>query len=136
VKTRLAIGALGVTGMAFGVYQALAHLSGQLPALVLWLAVPVIITDALVSPAVITIAWAGRRVLPRPGWGPAVVGLVGTGALTAAASVVLTRPGAHRDLPSLLDRNYPAGYLLALATLWSGVLLLGLTRAGPRRGRT
>ena len=80
-----------------------------------WVLGPLLLHDAVLAPLVLGAVWLGRRVLPRYAQAPALVALVVGGALTAVAASVLTRAGARPDNPSLLDRNYVAGHLVAMA---------------------
>jgi hypothetical protein len=125
-RLRIAIGALGVLGLAIGGRLAISGLGLRSIRLALWLAVPVLLHDGLLVPLVLALGWIGRRVLPEAAWGPATCGLVATGTLTALGAVVLYQPGADPTLPSLLDRDYGAGYALAMAIVWSLTSLASL----------
>jgi hypothetical protein len=118
-RLRFVIGALGVLAIGFGAVLAVTGLGLRSVRLAIWLGAPVAIHDGIVVPLALALGWAGRRLLPRPAWGPAAAGLVVTGTLLALAAVVLPRPSPDPALPSLLDRNYPAGLAVALGLVWS-----------------
>jgi hypothetical protein len=135
-RLRITIAALGVLSMSFGGWLAVTHLGLKSFRLGLWLAGPVIVHDALLVPLVLAGAWIARRVLPGPAWGPVVIGFAASGTLTALGAVVLFQPGADPTLPSLLDRNYRAGYAVALGSVWiltAGVAAVRVSRSRSRR---
>jgi hypothetical protein len=116
---RYGLAVLGAAGMLVGAGLVLRDLSDALVLLALWVGAMLVLHDAVPAPIGLGLAWAGRRVLPRSAWGPAVVGLAVTGGLAFVAATVLTRPGARRDNPSLLDRDYSLGLLVALLVVWA-----------------
>jgi hypothetical protein len=122
-RLRIAIGALGALAMLFAAWLALTGLGLRSIRLAIWLGGVVAVHDAILLPATLALAWLGRRWLPRTTWAPAAAGLVVAGTLTILSAVVLVQPGGDPTLPSLLDRNYPAGYGVALS------LVLVLTTA-------
>jgi len=110
---RQALDVIGVALMSFGAWLVIAD-NDPLD-VAPWVLGPVLLHDAVLAPLVLGAVWLGHRVLPRWAQAPALVALVVCGALTAVAASVLTRAGARPDNPSLLDRNYVAGYLAAIA---------------------
>jgi hypothetical protein len=132
-RLRIALGTLGVLGLTIGGGLALSSLGLRSIRLALWLGVPVLLHDGVLVPLVLALGWLARRLLPQPAWGPAACGLVATGTLTALGGVVLVKPGADPTLPSLLDRNYWAGYALALAIVWTLTTLLAAARVRSAR---
>jgi len=132
-RLRVAIAALGVLSMSFGGWLAVTHLGLKSIRLGFWLAGPVIVHDALLVPLVLAGAWIARRLLPRPAWGPVAVGFAASGTLTAVGAVVLVQPAGAPTLPSLLDRNYPAGYAIALGAVW--ILTAGAATVRVSRSR-
>jgi hypothetical protein len=135
IRLRAGLGALGVLVLAIGGWLAISSLGLRSIRLALWLGVPVLLHDGVLVPLVLALGWLGRRWLPRPAWGPAACGLVATGTLTALGAVVLVQPGADPTLPSLLDRDYGAGYALALATVWALTGLVAAVRVRDARAR-
>ena len=110
---RTLLASVGVALMAFGAWLVVADNDPLQVAP--WVLAPVLVHDLLIAPVVLGLVWLGHRVLPRYSQTPVLVALVVCGALTAVAASVLTRAGARPDNPSLLDRNYVAGYIVALA---------------------
>jgi hypothetical protein len=134
-RIRITIAATGILSMGLGGWLAVTHLGLKSVRLGLWLAGPVLAHDALLVPLVLTVAWISRRILPRPAWGPVAVGCVASGTLTAVGTVVLFQPGADPTLPSLLNRNYWAGYTIALGIVWiltAGVAAVRVSHAHSR----
>jgi hypothetical protein len=134
-RLRIAIGTLGVLVLAIGGGLAISSLGLRSIRLALWLGLPVLLHDCVLVPLVLALGWLGRRLLPQAAWGPAACGLVATGTLTALGAVVLVQPGADPTLPSLLDRNYWAGYALALAIVWTLTSLVAAARVRSARAR-
>jgi hypothetical protein len=122
--TRKALVLVGVALMAFGGWLVVADNDPLQVAP--WVLGPVLLHDALLAPIILGAVWLGHRVLPRYAQAPALFALVVCGALTAVAASVITRAGARPDNPSLLDRNYVAGYLAAIALTLAGATVAAL----------
>jgi nucleoside-diphosphate-sugar epimerase len=73
-------------------------------------------------------AFMGSRVVPLWLRAPMAAGLVVLGTVTVAAIPVLGRFGARPDNPTLLDRNYVAGWLV-----FAAVVVIAVSIAGRRR---
>ena len=128
MRTRLA---LGLVGIAMGAFGALRFLQLDLPDIVdavLWLAGGVVIHDGIVAPLTIALTVLATRVVPPGARTRVTVGLVVLVTVTVTAIPVLGRFGARPDNPTILPRNYLLGWL-ALAAL---VVLVALL-AGPVR---
>ncbi len=126
--------AVGTTGIAVGAFLLLGNLLSSVPRIALWALGPVAVNDLVLAPAAVAGAWVGRRVLPRPVWAPVTFGVVASAALVLVSLTVLGRPGALADNPSLLDRDYGTGLVVALVVVWVVVALLSV--AALRRRRT
>ena len=116
--------ALAVAGLAIGAYGAFRLLElgwANVAATLLWLAAGVFLHDAVVAPATIALAALGVALLPRRLRGPSAGGLLVLGTVTIAAVPVLGRFGARGDNPTLLDRDYTAGWLVVAALVLAGV---------------
>lgn len=98
-----------------------------------WLGGPLII-DLIAVPVVVIVGMAIWRFVPV-GWRRLVAAASALSLLlTLVAFPFLTGLGRRPDNPSLLDRNYWAGYLTVLALVWAVPLLLRLARSvGPGR---
>lgn len=137
-RERVARGTLGVLGLLAGGYGGLLllRLSGaDLLDVVLWMAGGLVVHDAVVAPLTVLAVLALRGVVPV-GWrSPVMVGAVVLLTVTATAVPVLGRFGARPDNPTLLDRDYVAGWLLVAAVVLGVVLVAGGVSAARRRGR-
>ena len=108
---RLAIGAAGLAALGYGAFLMLDTGWRNVVRTVPWLAGGVIAHDALLAPATIAVVVIGSRALPRWAIMPTAVGVIVLGSLTLLAIPVLGRFGARSDNPTLLDRNYWAGWM-------------------------
>ncbi len=120
--------------MAAGVYGALMLLDDAFAALVsvaIWLAGGVLLHDFVLGPLAVAAGRLTRR-LPSATRAPVVVAVVVLTAITLLAIPVLGRFGASPGNPTLLDRNYWAGWSGIVVLLAMGVLLASVVRT--RRG--
>ena len=88
-----------------------------------------LVHDGLVAPAVGLAGLALTRFVPGPWRTPVVVGVVLTAVLTLLAVPLLWRPFGVVTNPGLHDRDYGAGLLIALGTVWVAVAAAGAIRA-------
>ena len=96
-----------------------------------WLGGPLIV-DLIAVPIVVIVGVVIGRVVPV-GWRRSVTAASALSFLvTLVALPFLTGLGRRPDNPSLLDRNYWAGYLAVLALVWGLPLLVRLARTIPR----
>ena len=130
MRTRVAIGALGVLAAVYGGWLVLSR-GHDLPNLVLWLAAGVVLHDGVLALVVLAVGTVTVRMLPRPAKAPAVVGFVVLGSVTLLAVPVLGRFGARSDNPTLLDRDYTVGGLVLAGLVLVGVVTASLV--GSRR---
>lgn len=93
-----------------------------------WLVGSVIVHDAILVPVTIVLTLVVSRLLPSWLRAPATVGLVVLGTVTVSAIPVLGRFGAIPDNPTLLDRNYLAGWLVLAALVAVAVAVAGWRR--------
>jgi hypothetical protein len=125
VQTTLLL--LGASTVAYGGVQMLQILLERTAPLLgvggWWLGGPLIV-DLIAVPVVVVVGVAIGRVVPA-GWRRYVAA---ASALTVLVTLVafpfLTGLGRRPDNPSLLDRNYWAGYLTLVAIIW-GLPLIG-----------
>jgi hypothetical protein len=126
--------ALGAGLAAYGGWLLVSRqdLAAWLTVLV-WLAAGVVLHDGVLAPLVTALGRLDRR-LPGPVALAGVVVLVVLGSVTLVAVPVLGRFGERPDVPSLLPRDYPAGWLLVAAAVLLGAILAALrsARAGRR----
>jgi hypothetical protein len=118
--------ALLVAGLAAAAYGGLLLVQvgwANLEATLTWLVGGVALHDVVLAPLTIVAAWAVMRLVRPDRRAPWVVGLVLLGPLTLLAAPVLGRFGARPDNPTLLDRNYWAGWGALLGVVVLGILV-------------
>lgn len=130
-RLRVALGLVGLAMFGFGI-NALLPIGGvPLRSLVMWLVGAVVAHDAILAPATVALALIARLALPPSIRRPVVLGLVVLAEVTITAIPVLGGWGRHADSPTVLDRNYVAGWgvfaaLVVAATV--GWVLVGRRR--------
>ena len=132
---RLALLVAGLAAAAYGALLLLERGWANLQATVIWLVGGVLLHDAVLAPLTIAVAWVAVRLLRPDRRAPWVVGLVLLGPLTLLAVPVLGRFGARPDNPTLLDRNYWAGWSVVVGVVVLGILVARYVerrRAGAR----
>jgi hypothetical protein len=127
MRLRILLGTVGVLMGGFGLLRLLQHHPGDVVSSVLWLAGGVVVHDGIVAPLTIGAVVLGTRVLPRRLWSVTATGLIVLVTVTVTAVPVLGSWGSRPDNPTLLDRNYVAGWLVLVVT----VLLASLLRLSP-----
>jgi hypothetical protein len=134
MRTRLLLGVLGVAVAAYGAWLLLQEDLTDLVATAVWLAGGVVLHDFVVVPLTLLLGLALTRLLPANLRAPLVGGLVVLGTVTLMAVPVLGGWGANADNPTILDRDYPAGWLVVAGVTMLVVMLMIMLRAGPRSG--
>lgn len=132
---RLALLVAGLAAAAYGALLLLERGWANLEATVIWLVGGVLLHDAVLAPLTIAVAWVAVRLLRPDRRAPWAVGLVLLGPLTLLAVPVLGRFGARPDNPTLLDRNYWAGWSVVVGVVVLGILVARYVerrRAGAR----
>jgi hypothetical protein len=128
---------LMAAGLAGGLYGA--WLIWEFPWLIIvriavWAAAGVVLHDFVFAPLCAAFGLAGRRLIRGRWWKPVTVAALCTVVLALLAVPVYTRPGAHADNMTVLDRNYPVGLWVSLALGWACVPVYYLiTRLLPVR---
>jgi hypothetical protein len=117
--------------MAFGAVVLLRTVN--LLAVAPWVVAPVVLHDLVLGPLIIAVIWLVGRWLPPYARGPGMFGLVVSGSLTVVALSVIGRQGADPNNPSLLNRDYPTGWLVAIALTWGAVVVVALARRAALR---
>jgi hypothetical protein len=136
VRTRVALGALGVVVAAYGAHRLLTRQDPDAWIEVgAWLVVGVLLHDGLLAPLCVAAGALLVRLVPGVARPPAAVGLVVLGSVTLMAVPVLGRFGARPDNPTLLDRPYGPGWLGLLALVAVGVGLGTLVRVRRQASR-
>ena len=126
-----------VVGVAMAGYGAVLLWDDPVEVLVriaVWAAAGVVLHDFVFAPVAAAFGLAGRRLIRGRWWAPVTVAGLCTATLVLLAIPVYTRPGAHADNPTVLDRNYPLGFWAAVAAVWVCVpLYWSIDRARSRR---
>jgi hypothetical protein len=131
---RLLIGAVGVCAAAYGAVLLLRHSVPDILSTGIWLGAGVVLHDFVLVPLTLAVCWLGTRLLPPGRRAPVAAGLVVLGTLTVLAIPVLGRFGSRPDNPTLLDRNYTAGWLVVAALTLAAVGVALLLTRGRSRG--
>jgi len=131
---RWSLGSIGVLVAGYGGWLLLTRQAGdQLVSAAQWLVGGVVLHDLMLAPALLVLAAVTARLVPRSARAPVAVLLVVVGSVTLMAIPVLGGFGRRVDNPSLLDREYVAGWLL-LVTILVVVVAVGSLVQRWRRG--
>ncbi|HEY5855814.1 MAG TPA: hypothetical protein VIW24_17660 [Aldersonia sp.] len=125
---RLALIVVGCGFLWYGATLLWDSGADALRSIAVWFAAGILLHDGVFAPVCIALGLGGRRWLPYRWWAPVACGAVCTVALAAVAAPVLGRGGAVAN-PTVLDRNYPLGFALAVALVW---ILVALAVVGSR----
>jgi hypothetical protein len=136
VRTRLLLGLLGVAATAYGARLLLAEDLPDLVNAAVWLAAGVVLHDFVLVPLTLATGWTATRLLTPDRRAPVAAGLVVLGTLTLVAVPVLGGWGANADNPTILDRSYPAGWLVVAGVTILVVAALVLTTTLTHGGRS
>lgn len=120
---RVALIAIGVAVGIYGVVLVADHSTQVIIRIVAWALIGVLLHDAVFAPVCLALGFAGRRILPHSWWMPVLVAGLLTVVLVLLAIPVFSKPGQHLDNLTVLDRDYQAGFWIALAVVWGAALL-------------
>ena len=134
MRTRLLLGALGVAVAAYGAWLLLQEDLADLFGTGVWLVGGVVLHDFVLVPLTLLLGFALVRLLPANLRAPVAGGLVVLGTVTLMAVPVLGGWGANADNPTILDRNYAAGWLVVAGVTMLVVVLMIVLRRGGRSG--
>ena len=135
MRTRLLLGALGVAVAAYGAWLLLQEDLADLVDTAVWLAGGVVLHDFVLVPVTLLLGLALVRLLPANLRAAVAGGLVVLGTVTLMAVPVLGGWGANADNPTILDRNYRAGWLVVAGVTILVVVLTILLRHGRPGGQ-
>ena len=117
--------------IAFGIHGALSQSSRTHPhSFAIWIIASLVAHDAVIAPLVFTLGRGLRRALGGPLRVGVQAGLVLTGVFVLISIPIAGGFGLRPDNPTLLPRNYGAGLLIVLVTVWAvaGVVLVRARR--------
>jgi len=134
MRTRLLLGALGVAVATYGGWLLLQEDLSDLVDTAVWLAGGVVLHDFVLVPLTLLLGLALVRLLPANLRAPVAGGLVVLGTVTLMAVPVLGGWGANADNPTILDRNYPVGWLVVAGVTMLVVVVTIVLRAWGRSG--
>lgn len=122
-STRVFLIGLGLAVGIYGVVLVADNSPDVIVRIVVWALIGVLLHDAVFAPVCVALGFAGRRLLPHKWWTPVLVAALLTVVLVLLAIPVYDKPGLHLDNLTVLDRDYEAGFWIALAVVWGAALL-------------
>jgi hypothetical protein len=128
---------LVVIGVLMGCYGAVLLWDNPwliIMRIVVWAVVAAVVHDFVFAPLCAGLGYVGRRLIRGRLWTPVAVAATTTVVLVLVAVPVYAKPGMRPDNPTVLDRDYPTGLLIALVVVWACVpVYYLLTRLLPVR---
>jgi len=112
----LVLGGYGALLLWDNPWQVIIHIG-------MWAAAGVVIHDFVFAPLCAAVGVAVRKLVRGRWWTPVVVAGLCTVVLALLAVPVYSKPGAHLDNMTVLDRNYPVGLWVSIAIVWACVPL-------------
>lgn len=121
---RLILAIAGIVVVLYGAGRILLHVPpAHLVLLGTWLIGLLLIQHGIVSPLVVTVGWALRRLVPDRGRRYLQAGLILAAMVTVVAIWLIARRGTQPPAKALLLQNY-GGNLLLLLGIIAGVTLI------------
>lgn len=117
-------GALLAAGFAVGLYGLWLIWEFPIDIIIrfaVWGGVGVVVHDFVFAPLCAAVGFTGRKLIRGRWWKPVTVAALCTAVLAILAVPVYSRPGAHADNLTVLDRNYPLGLWVSIAIVWACV---------------
>jgi hypothetical protein len=121
---RFLIGAVGVGITGYGIEEFLKFGFHNLVETFKWLIGGLVLNDGVIAAAVLAIAFVLGRIFRGRIPAPLIIGLLVLASVSLAALPMIGRYGARVDNPTLLPRNYVAGWFI-----FAGLTLLFTTVA-------
>ena len=131
---RPAVGALGVLLGLYGGWLLVTR-EDMLTDVAVWLVAGVVLHDAVLAAVTVALGALAVRLVPPPGRAPARGGGVVRGGAARVARPRRGGWGARADNPTLLDRDYTAGWLLLAGLTVVAVVVASLVRSRRGSGR-
>lgn len=136
MRTRIALGALGVLGILFGgIKLLLDHQNSDPIHLAIWLGGSAAINDAVLVPLVGIVGLAVTKVIPRRIRPYVQGGLVAAALTTAVAIPLIYRRDTQPSSKSLEQQNYLGNLALIVAVIaivTAGLIIASYLKAGRR----
>lgn len=129
---RWLLGAAGAAVAAYGGWLLVTR-EDELLGVAAWLVAGVLLHDAVLAVTAVALGALTLRLVPEPARAPTAVAFVVLAPITLVAVPVLGRFGASEDNPTLLDRDYTAGWLALVGLTVLAVLLVSLVRSHVHR---
>jgi hypothetical protein len=131
---RILLMTAGLAGGLYGVWLIWEFPWVIIVRIAMWAAAGAVLHDFVFAPLCAAFGLAGRRLIRGRWWKPVTVAALCTAVLALLAVPVYTRPGAHADNMTVLDRNYPLGLWVSILLVWACVPVYYLiTRLLPVR---
>jgi hypothetical protein len=130
---RVLVGAVGLLMIAVGGRDLWNLGLANAVAAAEWLAGGVVLHDFVLSPILLVVGVVLVRRCSERLRRPLIVGAIVLGTATVVAFPMLGRFGERADNPSLLDRNYTAGWLVLAGLVVLGVLVGAFATGMPAR---
>lgn len=128
--TRFSLGGLGMLVGVYGAYLLLTRQDFvQIKSAAIWLAGGVVLHDGVLAFSVIALTVLIGRFIPEVARAPVAVAVIVLGSLTLLAVPVLGRFGVKDDNPTLLPRDYTAGWFVVAALTLIAVVVATVVRA-------
>lgn len=115
---RVAIGAVGLAAMGYGLVGAVGDPSVRPVGQALSLLGAVLLHDLVFAPLALAVGVVVARYAPPALRAPLQAALVASAAVTLVALPFVGGFGRAADMPSALPLNYTRGWLLMLAAIW------------------
>ncbi|WP_024799493.1 hypothetical protein [Nocardia sp. BMG51109] len=129
---RVLLGLGGIWLAWYGIDLVLEQDSTSLMSTARWFVGGILIHDAIVAPLCAVVALLARRLFPASWWASIAWGGLCTATLVVVAVPVVQRSGAVPGNPTILDRDYHTGLLIAIAVVW---VVVGIDIARRRMRR-
>lgn len=129
-SVRYGLGAVGVLVGVYGAYLFLSRQqeSRQIISAAKYLVGGVVFSDLVVAVVALVVGYLVLRFVPSAARAPVVVGGVVLASVTLLAVPVLLSKGRKPDNPTLLDRDYTAGWLVFAAVVVVAVVVAVVLR--------
>jgi hypothetical protein len=127
--TRLALGAVGVGGLLWGVWSLLDDGTEALVSLAIWLAGAIIVHDAILAPFTIGLTLVAAKFVPPPARMPTVVAFVIWATCSLAFIAVLSGQAGKTGNETILGRPYALTWIAFTLLIAAAAAVASVVRA-------